>query len=98
MAKKTKETEATAQETPVEVAESKPKETTIYIGKSIPGLPQYTVFKNGVLPAYIAEIAANDEAVKGLIVPVSELQEARKNARIKGHILNTYINKQKQGV
>lgn len=91
MAKKTKETEATAQETPVEVA----KETTIYIGKSIPGLPQYTVFKGGVLPAYIAEMAAKDEAVKGLIVPVSELQEARKNTRIKGHILNTYINKQK---
>lgn len=84
MAKKTKETETAG----------KPKESTIYIGKSIPGLPQNTIFKGGEMPAYVAEIAAKDEAVKGLIVPVSQLQEARSNIRKKGHILNIYLNKQ----
>ena len=69
--------------------------TTIYIGRSLPVLPQYTVFKGGQLPAYVEELAAKDESIAGLIVPVSELQEARKNMREKGHILNYYFNKQK---
>jgi hypothetical protein len=71
-----------------------PRETTVYIGKSLPILPQYTVFKGGKLPAYVEELTAKDETVAGLIVPVSELQEARKNMHVKGHILNYYFNKQ----
>lgn len=70
------------------------QETTVYIGKSLPVLPQYTVFKGGKLPAYVVELAAKDDTIAGLIVPVSQLQEARKNMHVKGHILNYYINKQ----
>jgi len=70
-------------------------ENTVYIGKSIHGLTQYTIFKNGVLPDYIKAMVEKDDSIKGLIVPVSELQEARKNVHVKGHILNLYYNKQK---
>ena len=69
-------------------------ENTVYIGKSLPILSQYTVFKGGKLPAHIEELAAKDETIAGLIVPVSKLQEARKNMTVKGHILNYYFNKQ----
>lgn len=67
-------------------------EPKIYIGKSLPGLPQYTVFADGVLPPMVAELAAKKEAINGLIVPISALSEARKNIRIKGHILNYYAS------
>ncbi len=82
MAKKTKTVEKTA-------------EPTIYIGKSLLGLSRYTVFKGGVLPPHVEAMAAKDETIKNLIVPVSQLQEARKNINVKGHILNHYMNKQK---
>ena len=67
-------------------------ETTIYIGRSLPGLPQYTVFQSGHLPAHIALMVESNHNLAGLIVPVRNLQEARKNIRIKGHILNMYAN------
>lgn len=70
-------------------------ETTIYIGKPLHGLPQYTIFKHGVLPPHIKEIANGNDSVLGLIVPVKELQEARKNMLVKGHVLNYYYSKQK---
>lgn len=69
-------------------------EPKIYIGRSLPGLPRYTVFKNGKLPEHVAKIAAENEAVSGLIVPVSGLQEARQNMTVKGHILNHYAKQQ----
>lgn len=71
----------------------KKKATSVYIGRSLPGLQQYTVFPDGKLPGHIAEMAAQNEAVAGLIVPVDELAEARKNVRVKGHILNLYASK-----
>ena len=70
------------------------RETTVYIGKSLPILPTNTVFKGGKLPPYVEELVAKDETIAGLIVPVSQLQEARKNMHVKGHILNYYFNKQ----
>lgn len=70
--------------------------TTVYIGKTLLGLSRFTVFKDGVLPSYVAEIASKSEAVRGLIVPVNELQEARRNMTVKGHILNYYATKQKE--
>lgn len=69
------------------------KVSTVYIGKSLPGLSQYTVFNGGVLPEYVQQMIAKNEAISGLIVPVTELQEARKNINIKGHILNYYAQK-----
>lgn len=87
--------ETAANDTPIaEVEKEVTRESTVYIGKSLPLLQQYTVFKGGKLPAYVEELAANDNTIAGLIVPVSELQEARKNMRVKGHILNYYFNKQ----
>lgn len=69
---------------------TKKTETKVYVGKSIKGLPQYTVFAGGELPPYVAELAAKNEAVAGLIVPISRLQEARRDMQIQGSILNYY--------
>ncbi len=66
--------------------------TTIYIGRSLPGLSQYTVFKDGQLPAHVAQMASHNKNLAGLIVPISTLQEARKNVTVKGHILNFYAS------
>lgn len=68
----------------------KKSETKVYIGKSLRGLPQYTVFAGGELPPHIAEMAAKNEAIKGLIVPISRLSEARKDVKIQGNLLNHY--------
>lgn len=68
-------------------------ESTVYIGRSFPGLPQYTVFRGGELPGHVAGMVAENENIAGLIVPVSGLQEARKNMQQKGHILNLYARK-----
>ncbi len=73
----------------------KSAEPTIYIGKSLLGLSRNTVFKGGVLPPHIEAMAAKDETIKNLIVPVSKYQEAIKNINVKGHVLNYYMNKQK---
>lgn len=80
---------------PTKTPPQKQPENTVYIGKTVKGLTKYTVFKGGVLPAHIEALAAQDETIKGLIVPASELQEARKNINTKGHILNFYAQKQK---
>ena len=73
-------------------------EAKIYIGRSLPGLTKNTIFKGGQLPPYVAELADKNESVAGLIVPVSALQEARKNIQTKGHILNYYSTKQSKEV
>lgn len=66
------------------------KTSTVYIGRPFPGLPQYTVFKNGLLPDYVRGMIEKKEAIARLIVPVTELPEAKRNIKIKGHILNYY--------
>ena len=64
--------------------------TTIYIGRSLPGLPQYTVFEGGQLPAHVAEMVEANLTIGHLIVPLEGLQMARDGMQTKGHILNTY--------
>lgn len=64
------------------------KETLIYIGRSIPGLPQYTIFKGGVLYEPVKTMVEMNKHLAPLIVPVSTVQEARKAMRTEGHILN----------
>ena len=66
----------------------KPSEALVYIGPSMTGLPSNTVFLKGRLPAYVAEMAANNIHLAALLVPVSDLQRARRNVVEKGHILN----------
>ena len=72
--------------------QNKKPETTIYIGRSLSGLPQYTVFKHGRMPEHIAMMAKDNITIAALIIPISELQESRKYIQTKGHILNTYAN------
>lgn len=68
------------------------KPARIYIGQSIPGLSQYTVFA-GELPPHVEALVKENDAVRGLIVPVDRLQEARREMRTKGHALYIYAAK-----
>ena len=71
-------------------AKKKAPEALVYIGRTIPGLSRYTVFQAGRLPSHVEQMANENERIRGLIVPVKELQTARKNMLTKGHILNFY--------
>lgn len=87
-----------AKKTKSENGATQPKKgATIYIGKPLLGLPRFTVFVDGYLPPHIAEMAKEDETILGLTVPIAELQEAKQNMLVKGHILNYYYNKQNKG-
>lgn len=66
-------------------------ETTVYIGPSLPGLVRHTIFVGGILPAHVSEMIAKNKRIGGLIVPLSELQQARKDITKKGHILNHFL-------
>lgn len=67
---------------------AKKTEAVVYIGRSITGLPCSTVFLDGRLPAHVAEMVAKNEHLAALIVPISLLQEARKQVLEKGNILH----------
>lgn len=74
----------------------KPREqsrATIYIGRSLPGLAQYTVFEKGQLPAHVTEMIKTNSAISLLIVPVEGLQVARRNMKKLGHVLNSYAKR-----
>ena len=58
---------------------SKKTEAVVYIGRSITGLPCNTVF---------LEMVAKNEHLAALIVPISLLQEARKQVLEKGNIFH----------
>lgn len=66
----------------------KAPEALVYIGRSLTGLPANTVFTAGSMPAHVAEMAAKNPHISALIVPVSELQSARRQVMEKGHILH----------
>lgn len=80
----------------VKVAESKPAEATVYIGRSVLGLPQYTVFKGGELPAHVRQIAEEYEGLTRLIVPISKLQSARADVGKKGTAMHLFFNNMKK--
>lgn len=94
--------ETVAEVAPVEkteaakVAESKPAEATVYVGRSILGLPQYTVFSGGVLPDHVKHLAEQYEGLTRLIVPVSKLQSARADVQKKGTALHLFYNNMKK--
>lgn len=76
---------------------SQQKETTfvqsVYVGTSLPMLAQFTVLKNGI-PAYLNEEIKKCQAIKELIVPIEQLNEAYKKLQKKGtreYLLNTKI-------
>lgn len=64
----------------------------VYVGPTLPGgvLQHLTVFRGNGYPAHVAEMIDSKPALRGLIVPVSQLPEALKAVKTKGHILNTY--------
>lgn len=62
----------------------------VYIGPSLRGLSQNTVFTSDKLPPHVADMVKANENIRGLIVPVERLQEARRNIHVKGNILHTY--------
>lgn len=70
-------------------------ESVVYIGDSIPGLAQYTVFQNGI-PEYLKQDIEKCQAIKELIVPVSKLGSLRGQIYIQGtreYLLNKTIRK-----
>lgn len=97
--KKIEAVEKSAEVAPVEAAktaESKPAESTVYIGRSILGLSQYTVFSGGVLPEHVKQLAEEYVGLTRLIVPVSQLQSARADVRKKGSALHLYFTNMKK--
>lgn len=67
---------------------AKKPQVMVYIGRSLTGLPSNTVFIGGALPRHVAEMAAANPHLAALIVPVNELQAARRNIATKGHLLH----------
>lgn len=68
-----------------------PQPKVIYVGPSIRGLNSYSVFEKARYPSPVADLILKHPHISGLIVPISELQEARKNLTKKGHILNFHL-------
>lgn len=67
----------------------------IYIGPSIRGLNSYSVFEKEKFSFPVSELIKKYPNITGLMVPISELQEARKNLSKKGHILNYHLTQLK---
>ena len=74
-----------------------PKPSTVYIGPSLPGLAQYTVFRNGQWPAHVKAMIEGNDTIAQLIVPVTRLQAARSDMQMPGHILNFYAKQLLKG-
>lgn len=74
--------------------------TTIYIGPSLKGgiLKQYTVFRDGVVPQHVASLFERNDALRGLVVMLDDLQEARTAMLKKGNILNLYASRVKKEI
>lgn len=66
-------------------------EPVIYVGSTLPNgiLFRYTVFC-GNFPPHIVELMDKSPALRGLMVPISKLQQAKKDVETQGHILNLY--------
>lgn len=74
-----------------------PLPTTVYIGPSLPGLAQYTVFRHGERPAHVRAMVEANDVIGQLIVPVTALQYARTQINTPGHILNFYAKQLLKG-
>lgn len=63
----------------------------VYIGPSFRGLSSYSVYLRGQYPPPVKALIEKYPNIAGLMVPVQELQQARKNIRVQGHILHHYL-------
>lgn len=65
--------------------------TVVYIGPAFHGLASYSVFAKGRYPFPVQELIKERPHIVDLMVPISELQNARKNIKKQGHILHYYL-------
>lgn len=67
-------------------------EPMVYVGPTLPNgiLARFTVFKGGEFLPHIKELIDRHSSVRGLIVPISQLAQAKKDVETQGHILNLY--------
>ncbi len=74
--------------------------TTIYIGPSLRGgiLKQYTIFRNGAVPQHVAKLFEKNDALRGLVVSLEDLQESRNAMLKKGNLLNLYASRVKKEI
>lgn len=71
--------------------EKSKKNLVCYIGQSLPGLAIFSVFNQGSYPLTVKKLIETYPNIAHLMVPVSKLQQARKDSRTQGHILNHYL-------
>lgn len=64
--------------------QQKATSSTVYVGKALPGLPRFTVFKGGKLPPHVERMLGDNASLTDLIVPVGELQQARADLQTRG--------------
>lgn len=64
----------------------------VYCGPALPGVArQYTVYQNGI-PGPLAEALADNSALRGLLLPLDRLPEAREAiSRQSGPIYSLYL-------
>lgn len=64
----------------------------VYVGPTLPNglLARFTVFSGGEFVPHVKELADKSPALRGLIVPVSQLNQARKDVTTQGHILHLH--------
>lgn len=65
-------------------------QTKIYIGRSVPGLTEGTIFSEG-LPPHIQALTEELPHVRALIVPIDGLQQTRRKLNEKGSALNYHL-------
>lgn len=92
-----KSVEATAETTaPESTSEVKEEiQQTIYIGPSIRGVMTGTVFTGSDLPEHLVAAIEQQPVLKELIVPVSQLIEARKQLQDSNSAMSKYFRKVK---
>lgn len=77
------------------VAKDKTEEGTtlqrIYIGPSIHGLRQYTIFLGNELPDHVQKLIQENVSIRGLIVPITKFAEARKEILREGSVYNYFL-------
>lgn len=85
--------ETTAPESTSEVKEG--IQQTIYVGPSIRGVMTGTVFTGSDLPEHLMEVIKQQPVIRELIIPVSQLIEARKQLQNSNSAMSNYFMKVK---
>ena len=64
----------------------------VYVGPTLPNglLGRFTVFGSSECLPHVRELMDKSPALRGLIVPISQLNQARKDVETQGNLLNLY--------